>query len=106
MRQIRELLRLHFEEGLSQRVIARALGVVRSTVERVVRRFVDAGLTWPPDPAMDDAELERRIYRMPGKPGQAKRCVRPDYAAVVRELSRKGVTRRLLWSGVCAVSCG
>lgn len=98
MRQIRELLRLHFEEGLSQRVIARALGVVRSTVERVVRRFVEAGLTWPPDPAMDDAALERRIYRMPGKPGQAKRCVRPDYAEVVRELSRKGVTRRLLWS--------
>ena len=36
MRQIRELLRLHFEEGLSQRVIARALGVVRSTMVRVL----------------------------------------------------------------------
>lgn len=98
MRQIRELLRLHFEEGLSQRVVARALGVVRSTVERVLQRFAAAGLTWPPDPALDDSELERRIYRRPAQEGQAKACARPNYAEVVRELSRKGVTRRLLWS--------
>jgi len=39
MRQIRELLRLHFEEGHSQRLIARALEVVRCTVERVLKRF-------------------------------------------------------------------
>ena len=36
MRQIRQLLQLHFEHGLSQRLIARSLGVVRSTVERVL----------------------------------------------------------------------
>lgn len=98
MRQIRELLRLHFDEGLSQRVIARALGVVRSTVERVLQRFAASGLTWPPDPELDDAALERRIYGSSEKPGKVKQCVRPDYAAVVRELARKGVTRRLLWS--------
>lgn len=98
MRQIRELLRLHFEEGLSQRVIARVLGVVRSTVERVLQRFAASGLTWPPDPALDDAALERRLYRGPAQAGTAKRCERPDYASVARELSRKGVTRRLLWS--------
>lgn len=37
MRQIREVLRLHFEQGLSQRVIACALNMVRSTVERVLQ---------------------------------------------------------------------
>ena len=45
MRQIRELLRLHFEEGLSQRLIARAQGVMRCTVERVLKqalRFIGA----------------------------------------------------------------
>ena len=96
MRQIRELLRLHFEEGLSQRVIARAQGVVRSTVVRVLARFASTGLTWPPDPALTDAELERRLYqRLPEPVG--KRCSRPNYAEVAKELSRKGVTRRLLW---------
>ncbi len=98
MRQIRELLRLHFEEGLSQRLIGRALGVVRSTVTRVLQRFAESGLAWPPDPALDDAALERRLYRKPEQPARTKGCVRPDYVAVVRELSRKGVTRRLLWS--------
>ena len=58
MRQIRELLYLHFEQGLSQRLIARRLGVVRSTVERVIARFAASGLTWPPDPELSDAELE------------------------------------------------
>lgn len=96
MRQIRELLRLHFEEGLSQRVIARALGMVRSTVVRVLARFAACGLVWPPDPALTDAELERRLYHRPAEP-VGKRCSRPNYAEVAKELSRKGVTRRLLW---------
>jgi transposase len=97
MRQIRELLRLHLEEGLSQRVIARVLGVVRSTVVRVLQRFAASGLTWPPDPALTDAELERHIYRRPPDP-VTKRCARPNYAEIAKELTRKGVTRRLLWS--------
>jgi DNA-binding transcriptional regulator LsrR (DeoR family) len=41
--QLRELLRLHFEEGFSQRMIARALGVVRSSIERMLKRFAAAG---------------------------------------------------------------
>jgi len=97
MRQIREVLRLHFEEGLGQRVIARAAGVARSTVERVLQRFMAAGLVWPPDPGMDDVELERCLYGRPAAVGTAKACERPDYAQVARELERKGVTRRLLW---------
>lgn len=96
MRQTRELLRLHFDEGLSQRTIAQALGVVRSTVERVLQRFAAAGLGWPPDPALTDAELERRLYRRPPEP-VGKRCARPNYAEVAKQLARKGVTRRLLW---------
>ena len=39
MRQIRELLRLHYEEGLSQRVLARSQGVARCTVERLLDRW-------------------------------------------------------------------
>ena len=57
MRQTRQLLDLHFLQGLSQRVIARSLGVARTTVERVLKRFAGTGLTWPPDPALSDEEL-------------------------------------------------
>jgi transposase len=97
MRQIRELLQLHFEHGLSQRLIARSLGMVRSTVERLIKRFVASGLGWPPDPALTDAELERRLYRGPVHKGSAKTCARPNYAEAVTQLARKGVTRQLLW---------
>src|SRR3546814_1564773 len=85
MRQLRELLRLHFDEGLSQRLIARGLGVVRSTVERVLNRFAAAGLTWPLDPDLSDEELERRLYRGPAHQGAAKRCARPNYAEVSKQ---------------------
>src|SRR3546814_7719336 len=88
MRQLRELLRLHFDEGLSQRLIARGLGVVRSTVERVLNRFAAAGLTWPLDPDLSDEELERRLYRGPAHQGAAKRCARPNYAEVSKQLAR------------------
>lgn len=98
MRQIRELLRLHFEEGHSQRLIARALGVVRCTVERVLKRFASSGLGWPPDPSMTDEELERRLYSRMAHQGFAKSCARPNYAQVATQLARKGVTRRLLWT--------
>jgi transposase len=98
MRQIRELLHLHFDQGLSQRLIARSLGVVRSTVERVLTRFATSGLTWPPDPTLTDAELERRLYCGPAHQSAAKSGARPNYVEVAKELARKGVTRRLLWS--------
>jgi transposase len=99
MRQIREILRLHFEESFTQRTIARAVGVVRSTVERVLRRFAESTLTWPPDPVLTDAQLERRLYVGVAHQGTAKvGADRPDYAQVLRELARKGVTRRLLWA--------
>jgi len=94
MRQIRELLRLHFDEGLSQRLIARSLGVVRSTVERVIKRFLACGLTWPLDPALSDADLEQRLYRGAAHVGSAKGCARPNYAEVVKQQVDKMVAWR------------
>ena len=52
MRRIREMQRLKFEAGLSQRAIARALGVSNSTVSEAFSRLAEAGLAWPrPTPA-------------------------------------------------------
>lgn len=98
MRQLRELLRLHFDDGLSQRLIARCLSVARCTVERVLKRFAAVGLTWPLDPDLTDEALERRLYRGPAHQGAAKSGVRPNYAEVTKQLERKGVTRRVLWT--------
>ena len=47
MRRVREILRLKFECGSSDRAIAVAVSVARSTVQLCLARFAAAGLCWP-----------------------------------------------------------
>ena len=46
MRQIRQMLRLHYER-VGDRQIARTLGIARSTVQDNLKRALKAGVTWP-----------------------------------------------------------
>src|ERR1700690_4486189 len=65
MRQIREVLRLHHSVGMSQRAVARSLGLAQGTVSKYVNRTRRAGLTWPLPPELDDdARLENRLYAL------------------------------------------
>jgi transposase len=95
MRRIREILRLKFEAGLSQRAIARALGVSNSTVSEAFSRLGEAGLAWPLPEGLTDAELEKRLYRARGQAVANPR--EPDWALVQRKLTGKYVTLRLAW---------
>lgn len=95
MRRIREILRLKHESELSQRAIARALGVSNSTVSGVLARCELAGLGWPLPEGLSDDELEARLYRDRYQPVADPR--EPDWAAIHAELARKHVTLRLLW---------
>lgn len=97
MRQLRELFTLHFEQGLTQRQLARSLGVVRSTIERTLHRFALAKLSWPLPATLTDAQLEQLLYRTGAHQRMAKVSVRPNYADALIQLARKGVTRQLLW---------
>lgn len=100
MRKIREVLRLKFEAGVGERQIADALGVARSTVQEALRRAREAGITWPLPPELTEVALQARLY--PHK-AVAPTIPRPDFSAVHAELSRKGVTRTLLWQEYKAV---
>jgi hypothetical protein len=95
MRKIKEMLRLHFEVGLSRREIARSLSVSHSTVNDLLGRFRSAGMTWPLPGNVDEAALEAVLY--PGNTGKSRRRPEPDWSRVHRELRRKGVTLQLLW---------
>ena len=97
MRKLIDLLRLHFVMQLSCRAIAAALSINRSTVLRTLRRFLDAGLTWPLPAAITEAQLEALLFRSEAHRGVISGAPRPDYAQTASELKRKGVTRRLLW---------
>jgi len=97
MRRIRELLRLRFGAGASDRAIARNLGVARSTVQEYLARAATAGLTWPLPDELSDEVLEERLFAGAGtKPGLRRR-IEPDWAALVREMKRPGVNLTVLW---------
>jgi transposase len=95
MRKIVEVLRLYYEGKRSQREIALAIHVARSTVGEVLRRAKHVGVSYPLPVGILDGELEALLY----PPAAPTTQVRPeaDWAVVHRELRRKGVTLLLLW---------
>ncbi len=95
MRQLREVLRLKFEVGLSHRAIVRACGVGLGTVSDYVQRVEAAGLSWPLPGDLDDAALEARVFARPSVTSAGREM--PEWASVHRELRRDGVTLQLLW---------
>ena len=96
MRKIKEIIRLKLELGLSARQIARSCNISHSTVLGMLRRVEESGLSWPFPDHLDDSTLEDRLY--PASNEDADSCrFQPDWAAVHRELRRKGVTLQLLW---------
>ena len=104
MRKIREILRLRCEAGLSQRAVARAIGVSNSTVSEACSRLAEAGLSWPLPEGLTDAELEARLYRARGAAVADPR--EPDWASVQKKLTGKHVTLRLAWQEYLDVHAG
>ena len=95
MRQVREILRLKYEQGLPHRAIARACGVGLGTVSEYCRRAQRAALTWPLPADLDDAQLEARLFRRIGDVVGVPRPL-PDMAWIHQELKRPGVTLQRL----------
>jgi transposase len=96
MRKIREILRLRYEAGLSNRQIARSCSVGRATVADYLRRAAAAGLSWPLPERMDETRLERLLFPPPPSIPPSERPL-PDWSDIHTELRRKGVTLALLW---------
>jgi transposase len=95
MRQIKDILRLKHDAGLSLREIARSLNLSIGVVSKYLQLAAAAGIGWPPPAELDDEALARRlqpppVVSLPNTPS-------PDFAELHRELRRKGVTLLLLW---------
>lgn len=95
MRKIREVLRYRHSAGLSLDAIARALKLSKGVVAKYVRLAGTSGLTWPIPEDLDDAALEKLLYRQ--AVAHEPTFAEPDYALVHQELKKKGVTLTLLW---------
>ncbi len=97
MRRIRQVLQLHVGAQASSRVIAREVGVGRTTVQEYLTRAGAAGLSWPLPPELTDEALEQRLFPAPSTKLGARRHPEPDWAALVREMRRPGVSLSILW---------
>jgi hypothetical protein len=76
MRCVREILRLKYGCGATDRMIARSTGLARSTVSDYLDRASAAGLGWPLPPTLTNAALE--AMRSPAPGSRPERGARPN----------------------------
>jgi transposase len=99
MRKTSEVLRLKHEVGLTNRQIARSLGLTHPTVSKYLDHAQQAGLTWPLPEDLDEERLDQLLFPAAEATEGSSRPARPlpDLAHVHKELRRKHVTLQLLW---------
>lgn len=96
MRNLREILRLSLQAGLSLRQIKESQRVSLGAVQKIVRQASDQGLDWASIEQLDDTQLARLFY--PESDARVSNQFQlPDWVTVHQELKRKGVTKHLLW---------
>jgi len=111
MRKVREVLRLKYACRVSERVIARSLGVGRTAIGEYIRRAAVVGITWPIPVELDDTALERKLFAPAGyNPPSSKPL--PDWnrihaarnRAIRRPAHRDAIQSCTAWSGECRAS--
>jgi transposase len=96
VRQIKEILRLHYESHLGERQIAALCQVGKGTVQRFLQRAAATGLSWPLPEELDDTQMEQLLFPPPACPAGSR--PEPDFAKIHQELkSNRSVTLQLLW---------
>lgn len=99
MHQLKEILRLRFQNNLSVREIGRSCGLPASTVGDYLTRAVAAQLSWPLPGDLTEAQLiDKLIAPAPPKPPSPCSRAMPDWALVRDELRRPNMTLQLLWN--------
>jgi transposase len=94
------------QSGVSSRDIAMMLGVARSTIQDNLKRATAAGLNWPLPGDLTDDAIEARLFDRAGVKQGMRRRPEPNWAELVVELKRPGVTLQILWEEYRAVHPG
>lgn len=85
MRKTKEVLRLRYTCGLSEREVARSCGLARSTVGSYLKRAELAGLDRPEAVGLSETELEARLFPASHPPADDRRPL-PDCQYIHDEL--------------------
>jgi transposase len=99
MRKVKEVLRLRDELGMSYSQIRQSCGVSLGTVNNLLTRAEQAGLTtWDQVRELGEEALERRLYQRADGGHWLEARPLPDWAAVDRDLRRhRHLTLKLVW---------
>lgn len=97
LRKIKEVLRLKYEQGRTNRAIADSCNIGVATVYEYLTRAKSAGLSWPLPGEFDEAELEQKLFPPRSETVAARAERTPDWHCITRELRRPNVTLNLLW---------
>jgi len=100
VRKIREILRLHFESGLSIRQISASTKASTGAIHKLLKQARELNLSWPLPADLDDAQLVIKFYPKATATNSAHLAI-PDWTEVHQELKRKAMTKRLLWEEYC-----
>lgn len=82
--------------GLSRNSIASGKHISKRSVSAVLKRAAELNLTYADVQHVNDADLYRKFF--PDKYASEALYVLPDYDYIHKELSRVGVTLKLLWN--------
>ena len=100
MRQLREVLRLRLHAQLSLRQIRDSLKLSLGTIQKIISKSDELGLTWEAIEKLNDQQLIQQFYSTPDT-RQSSKFQLPDWVDLYQELKRKGTTKYLLWEEYC-----
>jgi transposase len=96
--KIRDIIRYGQTTDLSERQIARALGISRTVVARTLQTFRASGLQYSAVEQLPDSELQQNLERgNTPQEGARYKEVAAGFPEMVVELKKKGVTLQWLW---------
>lgn len=97
MREVRELLRLRFEQNKSAREAAKILGIGKTAASQYVSGFKSSGLDFSKVASMSDSDLLNAINAKKESENQRFQELSKLFTYFEKELKRTGVTLQLLW---------
>jgi len=96
MRNIRDILRLRLAGDLSIRQIRASTKVSIGTIQMLLTRAAELGLSWPLPDDLDDNRLAKLFYPNADTRVSTRHQV-PDWASIHQDLKSPGMTKQLRW---------
>lgn len=97
MRKVRELLRLHFKQGLSARQGAKIVGIGKTSASEYFSGFKNSGLDYSCVEQLSDTDLLQAINAQKQTENTHYNALSGQFSYFEKEQKRTGINLQLLW---------